>query len=401
MISLKSLARLQFRQFFRNKNKSELLGFVFIIAYFWVVEIICYALIRDELGSLPAPILALSFLGAAVPDFLLKLVFVHDRTVQDAFLKTRPVLEDRWETFLLLSQSWMPSNLLMPLIMTPACFLFLPFGTGLFVLVLLYLLSVAGGLIIMFLKRRGDYASEKNTSAPSRRAIAADNRNGVFALQYKSLLRSRRLKTALLFLAAIFLFQFVSQVLSNPRHGGLFLFYFILGPATISVQYGLGIEANSWGCFWTRPVAIARLLESKYWLCVCCGAIAALISIPFCLWLHVSLLDPLAYFLFSTGLGGLVCLVDAYKCCPFDLFGKTFFNYQGAAGTFKASTLIGLLILIGIGTALPAALPGWPGQLILSGIGLAGFLLHKPFFRWVEQRFLRNKYLYLEKYLTK
>ena len=126
-----------------------------------------------------------------------------------------------------------------------------------------------------------------------------------------------------------------------------------------------------------------------------------MISVPFCLWLHVSLLDPLAYFLFSTGLGGLVYLVDAYKCSPFDLFGKTFFNYQGAAGAFKASTFIGLLILMGIGLAIPSLLPGWPGQLILSGIGLAGFLLHKPFFRRVEQRFLRNKYRYMEKYLTK
>lgn len=401
MISLKSLARLQFRQFFRNKNKSEFLGFVIIIVYLWLVEILCYLLIRDELGSLPALIPALGFLGAAVPDFLLKLIFVHDRTVQDAFLKTRPVPEDRWETFLLLSQCWIPSNLLMPLILAPACFLFLPFGMGLFVWILLYLLSVAGGLIILFLKRRGNYASEKTISAPSRRALLADNRNGVFALQYKSLLRSRRLKTAVIFLPAIFLLQFVSQSLANSRLAGMFLFYFIIGPAGVSVQYGLGIEANSWGCFWTRPVAIARLLESKYWLCICCCGIAALISVPFCLWLHVSLLDPLAYFLLSTGLGGLVYLVDAYKCSPFDLFGKTFFNYQGAAGAFKASTFIGLLILMGIGLAIPSLLPGWPGQSILSGIGLAGFLLHKPFFRRVEQRFLRNKYRYMEKYLTK
>ena len=40
-------------------------------------------------------------------------------------------------------------------------------------------------------------------------------------------------------------------------------------------------------------------------------------------------------------------------------------------------------------------------SLILGGLGLIGFAFHRPFFDWVERKFLRNKHKYLEKYLAK
>ena len=50
---------------------------------------------------------------------------------------------------------------------------------------------------------------------------------------------------------------------------------------------------------------------------------------------------------------------------------------------------------------LPHLLPEWAALLILAVIGLAGCVLYRPYFRWVERQFLKNRYHYMEKYLSK
>ena len=94
-------------------------------------------------------------------------------------------------------------------------------------------------------------------------------------------------------------------------------------------------------------------------------------------------------------------MIDAYKATPFDLFGKTFFNYQGAGGMYRVGSILGSLFLIILGVCLPLLLPGWPSVLILSGLGLLGFIFHRPYFAWVERKFLRDKYRYLDIYQSR
>jgi hypothetical protein len=55
----------------------------------------------------------------------------------DAFIKTRPIPQGSWDRFLTISQLWKPSNLALPFIMAPACFLFLPFAWGFGVLIVI------------------------------------------------------------------------------------------------------------------------------------------------------------------------------------------------------------------------------------------------------------------------
>lgn len=405
-LSLKSLIRLQKRQFSAGKKKRDLIGPIVMLVYFWVLEIVLYFLLREKDVSVPVYVAVATCLAMTVPDFLFKLIFVRDQTVMDAFLKTRPILQKQWNRFLTVSQCWKLSNLIMPAIMLPACFLFLPFPTGVAVGIGLYVLSVLGGIVIMLLKRRGTYASEKGVSTASVRTFKPGRAGlAIFGLQSKSLLRSKRLKRAWLYMSIFFLLEFILYGSMGSVEGGrdrffgmFYLFGFFAIESVMLSQYGLGVEASYFGALWTRPVSISRILRDKFWLGAALGGIGLLITLPFCIWFHISLLVPVSYALYTAGFCGPLLLIDAYNCVPFDLFGKTFFNYQGAKGTYKASVMLGTLLLMGLGWGLPAILPGMPSCLIFSVLGILGFVFYRPFFGWVERKFLKDKYKYLEKY---
>ena len=396
-ISMKSLSRLQFRQFSRGKKGRDLIGPAILIAYFWIIEIIICVEVGEKLPALTG----LLFLAALIPDFIMKIIFERDHTVMDAFLKTRPVSQAFWDRFLTISQFWNPSNLLMPLILAPACLLFLPFPMNLLILVVLYLFSVFGGLLVMLIKHRGTYQSEKSASVKAARTFKSTTGHAVFSLQTKSLLRSKRLRTGMIYMSVWMFIMFVMYGLQGDSTGKLWLFYFVCLGVSMLSQYGFGVEAGFFSAIWTRPVSVSKVLRDKFMLAMAVSGSAALISIPFCIWFDIPAYLPVAFALFATGVGCPISLIDAYNCTPFDLFGKTFFNYQGSKGTFKASTIIGLTIVLGIGILLPILLPAPTASLILGGLGLLGFAFHRPYFAWVERKFLKNRHKYMEKYLSK
>ena len=399
--AIRLLSRLRFRQFFRQKNKG-LVGKIIIVAYFWFLELLFFFLLRDEGGmGFPPLLVALILLGAIVPDALIKIIFEHDQTVMDPFIRTRPISQSSWDRFQSISQFWKSSNLAMPLILAPACFLFMPFGWGLATLLVLYLFSVFGGFLVMLFKHRGNYPLEKRVSAKAGRSFRPGSGHHIFGIQSRSFLRSKRLKTSVFLLTAVFFFQFISQGLGSVGHfDSIFLCFTILYPSIVLAQWGMSIEANFFSGIWTKPISISRLLTDKFLFSAFLGVVAALITLPFCVWFEIPLYAPLVYALFNTGVGILLILVDAYNCMPFDLFGKTFFNYQGSASTFKASAFLAIIVVMVIPIILQFILPDWLFYLILAVFGLAGILFHRPYFRWVERQFLNNRYKYMEKYLS-
>ena len=400
--TIRILTRLRFRQFFRQKNKG-LVGKIIIVVYFWLLELLLFFMLRKEgITDFPPLLVAGICLGFIVPDFLLKLIFEHDQTVMDAFVRTRPISQSSWDRFLSISQFWKASNLSMPLILAPACFLFMPFRWGLVTLLVLYLFSVFGGFLVMLFKHKGNYPLEKQVSAKAGRSFRTGSGHHVFGIQSRSFLRSKRLKTSVFVLTGVFFFQFISQGFAEiGRFDSVFLTFSILYAAIGLSQWGLSIEANFFCGIWTKPLPAHRLLEDKFLFSAFLGVVTALVAIPFCYWFKIPLYAPLAYALFNAGVGILLIMIDAYKCMPFDLFGKTFFNYQGSSSTFKGSAFLALFVVMIIPIVLPHLLPEWAALLILAVIGLAGCVLYRPYFRWVERQFLKNRYHYMEKYLSK
>lgn len=398
-LSLKSLARLQYRQF-RRGQKGGIAGFIILLVYFWLLEFVMFVLLKEKVSFTPL-IAALACMSAIIPDFFLKLLFVRDRTVMDAFLKTRPVPQEQWIRFLLVSQCWNMANLMMPIALVPACFLFLPFVPGLVVFLALYAFSVFGGILVMLIKHRGPYQTEKAVSTAAVRSVRPDAIPPILGLQVKSLLRSKRLRTGMIWLSAFFLLEYVLMSIgSSNRLADFYLFGFFFMAAMNGPQFGLGIEAGFISAIWTRPIPIERILRNKFWVSGMISGLGLLICLPIGLWVGTPWYVPISYALFSFGFGALLMLLDAYNCVPFDLFGKTFFNYQGSKGTYKANTFIVMILVMGLGIALPRLLPDWLAHLVLAALGLLGVAFHRPFFRYVERKFLARKHDYLEKYLS-
>lgn len=399
-IRFSTLASIQFRQWSRDNNKSGRYGDLVVILYFWLIEVLVYFLLKKEIPEIPSLVGALVCLGAVIPDFLLKLIFEHDITVMDAFLKTRPIPQSRWDRFLTLSQCWKPSNLLMPAILLPASILFIAFPWNVMVWFAVYVFSVFGGFLVMLLKHRGPYGSEKSVSAKTR-LFNSGTGHLVFGLQSNSLLRSKRLKTSTIYLSIFFFLQYFLYAWAKEGWiTSLYLFYFVLWPALGLSQYGMGIESAFFGGIWTKPLPVSRLLTDKLRLCCILSGMVVLICIPICLAFHQRVTTPLALALYASGFSSPLLLMDAYNCIPFDLFGKTFFNYQGSRGTYKASSILYSLLILAIGMGLLKFLPGWKSDLILALPGIAGISFYRPYFRWVEQKFLKNRYKYMEKYTS-
>ena len=197
---MRKLIKLQLSQFRRSSSKMEVFGRVYILVCIWMFEVVGIIGLKSELGELPAlhgvarPLaLAGLCLSLGIADVVFKLIFKHDATVMDPFLKTKPVPDSLWENYLVVSQFWHPDNLMMPLLVLPICFVLFHFGWGLIAFLVIYLLSVAGGTFLMEAKRGSNYdEGRKSGKAQVRKSLGHNN---VFGIQVLSVVRSPRLRT--------------------------------------------------------------------------------------------------------------------------------------------------------------------------------------------------------------
>ena len=264
---------------------------------------------------------------------------------------------------------------------------------------------MALGILMMRLKRRGPYLSEKAVVRKNGRAavrLTSRLATGSLGIQVKGLLRSKRLLAASLPMAFYFLLTFLRAAgkEDGPVVGAeVFMLFFIFTFAQASVQFGLSIEAKFFNGLWTKPFPLRRLLEDKYnfaaILAGIAGVIGALVGLPF----HFPVSSLLARVVFVAGFASLPILIDPYACVPFDPFNKTQFNTSSRMqGTFRISTLLATL-----GTFVSAGLLHLlHSQDLRNGIffalGILGYLLHKRYFAWVEKKFLADRYKYMDIY---
>ena len=381
-----------------SQLKNRLLGDILAVSYFWLLETVIFFLAKSDGMEFPPMLTSAVILGFLVPDIICKLIFENDITVMDSFLKTRPVPQELWDRFLAMSQLWKPSNLIIPLMLLPACFLFLPVLYGLIVFAALYLVSVFNGFVVMRIKHRGPYLSEKEVKSHNAGSVKSAKGNYISGLPLRSVLRIKKLRRIMILLTLMTYFQLLAQSMTNVKFGLSLAVLYIFCLSSSILQYGFSVEANFFNCLWTKPLAIEKLLEDKYRFALKAGAVGLLTCLPVCLWTEIQVLDFVSVTLFTACFGALVLMVGAYDCIPMDMFGNSF--YKGGSSGFKQGSVFVVLIVFGIGTAAVLLLSGWKLQVLLSVIGIAGFCLHKLFIRWMAGRFMANRYKYLKKYMS-
>ena len=404
MIRLTSLARLQFRRLSFTGMKS-FLGLGLLVLYFWVIIFAVFFYFGDELlAEVPQEIWVIAPLSMVIPDFMFKLTFVSYCSVMDAFLKSRPIPLAKWKKFLALSHFWDPANLLVPIMLAPLFFLTLPWVSALPLLLILYALSVLNGYLAMRIKRRGSYQSEKKVSVSFLGGASLSSRHARFGLQYKSFLRSKRMWISVVLCFAFFLFEYIiSYTVSGKLRTSdtIMLFMAVYYPICEPLQFGLGIEANSFSALWTRPGHLSEILNDKYRFGMMMGGIIATIMLILHFTMHTPILEPLSYVFFVVGLGSMIHLVQAYRCVPFDLFGTAFFNHQGTSSSFSLISVVGIVIVMTVAIYADQSIPAPYSHAVLTGLGLLGFAIHRPVFRMSEKAFLKKRYKYMENYSKK
>jgi len=399
-IGIRSLTALQFRQMLRTQFKDRLVGNIVGVISFWIFECILYFIFKEKGVAVPPLAVVIISLSFMVTDIIFKLIYVHDNTVMDAYLKTRPVSQQKWDRFLTLSQFWKVENLVTPLLLAPIVFLYLSFVGALVLFFSIYLISVFNGFLVMLIKHRGHYQSEKMVKAIIIHTDKSSKGHHIFGIQFRSIIRSKRLRNSSIYLLALLYFQCVCYSF-NPdgRMGVPFMAMWLFLSSMMLPQYGLAVESNFFSGIWTRPVPLWRLLRDKYLMGILTGTSGALLCLPLCLWNDMSVLTLFSLLLFLTGFVNLITLYDAFNSIPLDLFGKTFGNSQGR--NFKFSQMLTVLGVMAACYLSFTYLSGWLSQVILSVLGLAGFYWHRPFFKWCERRFEKKKYEYMTKYSCK
>ena len=260
---LGSLNRLQWKQLSFSQLKNRLLGDILAVSYFWLLETLIFFLAKSDGMEFPPMLTSAVILGFLVPDIICKLIFENDITVMDSFLKTRPVPQELWDRFLAMSQLWKPSNLIIPLMLLPACFLFLPVLYGLIVFAALYLVSVFNGFVVMRIKHRGPYLSEKEVKSHNAGSVKSAKGNYISGLPLRSVMRLKKLRRIMILLTLMIYFQMLAQSMSNVKFGLSFAILYIFCLSSSILQYGFSVEANFFNALWTKPLAIEKLLEDK------------------------------------------------------------------------------------------------------------------------------------------
>lgn len=392
MITIKTLARLYFRQLFRYR-KQELFAMIGMLIYGWVGVL---ALSQFK-GRFP---LWLFFLAFLLIDFILfKLLSQKDNTVMDAFLKTRPVPERRWLIYVVLCQCWSHFNLMMPLILLPFCLAVFPTGMAFLVFAGLYLVSVAGGLLNVLIKRSGPYKKENVVRVNARQSLWGSRfGSGTFGIQIKGFLRSKLVLPELA-MFCVFLYQFYTRGRSEASTGDIYLFMALFSSVLSFPQYGLAIEACFFSGIWTRPVPVRQILADKYIFSLMCTGVMSLICLPVVLIVHVPVLDLLADAVFCGGFCTLIVLADAFSCRPYDPFAVASFK-SGRSGqsAFRFSSFVITMAIMIVYVILRLAAPDSVTTGILFGLGILAICLHRPFFAWRERKFLADRYYYMQKF---
>ena len=450
---LKLLLRLWADQKRRNFKWGKLFGQLYFFGLFMVISIIVTLAVHEETGDFDdvAKVVSIMAVSIIVPDFLHKLLMKHDETVMDHYLKSKPIPERDWNRLLLVGNLVNYWNWAIPLLMLPFCVVFMKWTDALLSFLLLLAVSMVGGVAItsfrrakgwtnkwpvvvamliwlviafvysltslilpwgvhivgFFLLCAGGVAVFYNYLCDLRRYVEEKTKtnrlfltgkSSLFSMEYISVLRSKRLRIAVLILPLIFVFNSYTQI---PQGTGP-MFYFMLMFAVISPsmmlgQWVFGIEGNYFDGLWTKPIEIRTILFNKYWFFALLNLLPMLLVLPI-IW--ISDLSPWVLpvtWLFTAGVGNLTQMPTALISSRIELFQSAFFNYQGASLAINMYSFI-ILIPLAVYVLCMWLLPLTTALIVLAATGLVGFALHQVVIGWIARRYEQNRYKNFERY---
>lgn len=449
---MKILLKLWADQKRRDFKWGRFLGEAYFFALFTFVSIIITYAVYEETGSTEGAEVAVPFIAVAiiVPDFLNKLVMKHDETVMDHYLKSKPISDRVWNRFLLVTNLFSFWNWAMPMLLLPFCVLFLPWTLVLPSFLLLLAVSMVGGVARTALSKAkgwtnkwpvlvamviwlivammyalaaiimpwgihlvgfillciGAIAVFYNYLCDLRRYDESQAKAGrlflgassLFSMEYISVLRSKRLRVAVLVLPLVFVFNTYTQLVNglNVVFYSMLLFE-IFAPSMMLGQWVFGIEGNYFDGLWSKPLDIREILRNKFWFYAALNAVATLLVVPV-LWM--SDLSPWvlgAAWLFTAGFANLTLMPTALISSRIELFQSAFFNYQGASLAINVYGLI-VLVPIAIFCVCTWLLSPMMCALVLAGIGLLGFALHWVVINKIADAYERRRYTCFERY---
>ena len=346
---LRLLLRLWWLQQRRNFRKRDAFVACYIIFLYVVMGVSFFLSFTENGGELggedmPALLGAGIVVGMLIPDIIMKMVMKRDITAMDDYVKSRPVPEKIWNKFLLTTNLVSFWNYVLPVLMLPVFIYFLPVGQviasfflflafsyidgiyitcyrkatewilkwplilgwmGMFAVLIGYMFvasffpvwmgwigifflagAVFAGLTI-YLYHEKIYNEQKQKVSRFR----GFSHINLFSLQYIGTLRAKRVRTMVIMITAIFLFDAYLFALLPAEAGQemgdkvamttLYVAGAILLPSVVLSQWTFGIEANFFHGLMTKPVKVKQMLQNCFYYYMVVSAVALLLTLPF------------------------------------------------------------------------------------------------------------------------
>ena len=392
----------------------------------------------------------------SVLGILMKFLMKQEAAGMDDYLKSRPVSESSWNKFLIIMNvadywNWVNPMLLLGI----SCFI-MPIEYALLTFLLAFSVSLTDGLMLTCLRKAQGWEyklplwigllayyivaivfyavsvglnidvavilgmiiitllfllalykymcsvkhyNEQKTHTSKVRSLGDIS---LFSMEYISVLRSKRLRQAMIFIPLVFLFQVYSQALTISNHDGigvgglsLFLMFAMAFPSMLLGQWVFGVEGNFFHGIMTKPMSIYELLCKKYYFLMLINLVMIIPYIPG-LFLGYWGIDLLIATFFFCAVVNIIMMPTCLFSKRIDLFSSAFFNYQGAN---MAIHLYGFVIFIpmGIYGALMLCLDNtYIAEAIVALLGVIALLLHRIVLKSLASRFMSIRYKRME-----
>ena len=385
-----------------------------------------------------------------VPDFINKLLMKHDETVMDHYLKSKPIDELAWNRFLLITNLFSFWNWSTPILLLPFCVLFLKWQQIVPSFLLMMGVSLVGGVAITAFRRAKGWTNkwpvpvamviwcfmaiaysmmvvimpwwlhiagfmlicagaiavfygylcdlrryDESKARADRLFLGASS---LFSMEYISVLRSKRLRIAVLVLPLVFVFNSYTQSVNGLNvMSYMMLMFAVYAPSMMLGQWVFGIEGNYFDGLWTKPVSIREILGNKYRFFALLNIAPTLLLLPLVWMTGLSTWLLLATLVYTAGFANLLLMPTALISSRIELFQSAFFNYQGAS---LAVNVYGMVVLVPLAAYCLCTwlLSPLVSAIVLSAVGVASFAVHGVVIGWLEKTYERRRYACFERY---